>query len=268
MPLQILIVGQTDRTEALPLRDWMFQTWQTANVSQYATLRQALGELAAGSWIPDLIVVVQSWPDEQTSAEIDQLSRFAPLARSVVCYGSWCESDGRTRDLWPLAVRISLRSAASRLAREWRLLCGDDVSSFPMSASREESFAVDHPGLRRGKAPVSVVVKSPDPEYRRYLSEFLVSAGHNVLSKEGLKHGSQPCVVLFDVDPWDDRRRMELQDQCSGDVILGIISLPCPELTANLIELGMIEVLPKLGDQQRILNAIERSTFRISTQTK
>ena len=264
MPLQILIVGQTDRAEALPLRDWMLQTWQAADVSQYVTLQQALGDLAAGSWIPDLIIVVQSWPDEQTPTEIDQLSRFAPLARSVVCYGSWCESDGRTRDLWPLAVRISLRSAASRLAREWRLLCGDDVPSFPMSASREESFAVDHPGLRRGMALVSVVIKSPDPEYRRYLTEFLVGAGHNVLSEQGSMHGSQPCVVLFDVDPWDDRRRMELQDQCSGDVILGIMSLPCPDVTAKLIELGLIDVLPKLGDQQRILNAIELSTFHIS----
>ncbi len=265
MALQILIVGQTDRAEAMPLRDWMLRAWQSADIRRHATLQQALVDLGVGPWIPDLIVVVQSWPDEQTQQEIDQLSRCAPLARLVVCYGSWCESDGRTRNLWPLAVRVPMRSAASRLAGEWRLLCGDQVSSFPMSASREERFAVDHPGLRSGAAAVSVVVISSDPEYRRYLTELLVGAGHKVLSDDHWMHDLQPCVVVFDVDPWNDQQRTELSDRSSHDVILAMMSRPNPEITAELIELGVVDVVPKLGDQQNILNAVECTAVRVST---
>ena len=266
MPLQLLIVGHTDRAEASPLADWMSHALQPANVARHASLGEALDQLAGGDWIPDLIVVVQSWPDEVTRQEIDRLSRFAPLARWVVCCGSWCESDGRTRDLWPLAVRVPLRSAMSRLQHEWRLLCGENVASLPMSASREETFAIDHPEPGGGVAArsLSVIVCSPDPEYRRYLHELLVQAGHTVDCEVGAKRdrvdaNSPPRVFLLDVDPWSEQQRadvLELSDRFPNDRIVGLMSLPSPEATAELMELGVVDVLPKLGDQQRIVDTI------------
>ena len=268
MPLKLLIMGQSDRAEALPLVEWMSHALQPANVARHASLGEALDQLAAGDWIPDLIVVVQSWPDEVTRREIDRLSRFAPLARWVVCCGSWCESDGRTRDLWPLAVRVPLRSAMSRLQHEWRLLCGENVSPLPMSASREETFAIDHPEPGGGVAADSlcVIVRSPDPEYRRYLQELLVHAGHAAdcevsAKRDRVDANSPPRVFLLDVDPWSEQRRadvLEFSKRFPNDRIVGLMSLPSPEATAELIKLGLVDVLPKLGDQQRIVNAIAR----------
>ena len=266
MPLQLLIVGQTDRAEALPLAEWMSHALQPANVERHAGLDAALEQLAAGDLIPDLIVVVQSWPDEVTRQEIDRLSRFAPLARWVVCCGAWCESDGRTRDLWPLAVRVPLRSAMSRLQHEWRLLCGENVAPLPMSASREETFAIDHPepggGVAAGSLPV--IVRSPDPEYRRYLQELLVRAGYVVECEVGTNEdradaGSPLRICLLDLDPWNEQRQAdvrELRNRFPNDRIVGLMSLPSPEATAELMELGVVDVLPKLGDQQRIIDTI------------
>ena len=200
MPLQLLITGDVDHGEAEPLRGWITQSRRSADVKQFRSLVDALPWLESSTWIPDLVVIVQSWPDEYTRDDVERLGRAAPLARWLVSYGAWCESDGRTRDLWPLAVRVPVCSAAARLDAEWRLLCDQGGPALPMSASREESFAVDHPPLARSVSPGSVAVSSPDPAYRRYLLELLTAAGHRVepdvapsVHAAGNKHGNSPC---------------------------------------------------------------------------
>jgi hypothetical protein len=284
MPLQLLIVGRTERAEALPLAEWMSRALQPADVRQYAELGGALEQLAAGSWIPDMVAVVQCWPDEMTRHEIDGLFRFAPLARCVVCYGSWCESDGRNRDLWPPAVRIPMRSAMSRLHHEWRLLCGETVAPLPMSASRDETFGIDHPELDGGlmPSPASVMINSPDPAYQRYLCELLARAGHSPINmahaplhsgRAPLPDGvpietptaanPAPSALLLDLDPWDEQRCevvRRLRLRFPDTAIIGLMSLPTPEAMdeATLKEFGIVEVLPKLGHQQRILDAVAR----------
>lgn len=255
--LQLLIVGHTERAEASPLADWMTQHLRPAETKAFASLAQALLQLRSKAWNPDLVVIVQNWSDEHSRDEIDQLSRLAPLARWVVCYGSWCESDGRTRDLWPLAVRVPLRSAESRLAHEWRLLNGDAVVPLPMSASREETFGVDHAKLFSVERPVVVAVNSPDVEYQRYLVELLSRMGHSVVLPS--EEFESPDVWLLDLDPWDQERRSSVQQICAREPkanMVGLMNLPAPELTRELLEMGMIDVLPKLGSQQRLLDAI------------
>lgn len=273
MALKLLIVGRTNRAEAQPLADWIAHALQPADGRQFVDMHEALASLSATVWIPDLIVVLQSHPDEYTGSEIDQFHQFAPLARWVVCCGSWCESEGRTRNLWPLALRVPLRSAASRIQREWQLLCGDNLRPLPMSASREECFDVDHPsGTVQSPTvpfgtmpfePVDVVVSSPDIEYRRYLLELLTCSGHRVATEPNQNDASNDValatVVAFDVDPWGERRQAELQDllrRFPGCSIVGLMNLPSPDEIAELIELGVASVLPKLGDQQRILHGI------------
>ena len=111
MPVSLLIVSQTERVEAGPLAEWLRAKLASAATREFRDLTTALREIAADSWIPDLVVVMQSWPDEFSARDVDHLFAFAPLARFVVCYGDWCESDGRNRAVWPLAVRIPMRSA-------------------------------------------------------------------------------------------------------------------------------------------------------------
>lgn len=260
MSISLLIVGQVKRAEAKPLAEWLATALQPADTKHFTDLTTALSETWRTNWIPDLIVIVQSWPDEFSPSEIASLFAFAPLARVVVAYGAWCESDGRNRHLWPLAVRVPLRSAAARIEREWRLLHEErGLELLPLSASREEVFAADHPPLAKTSLPETVLVASPDPAYRRYLNDLLVSAGHIICPIDEQTSGSQPTVVLFDADPWNEAQADQLRSLCRRHPTastIALMSLPLPEHGVTIVGLGASAVLPKLGDQSNILDAM------------
>jgi hypothetical protein len=95
-------------------------------------------------WYPDLVVVCQHWPDEFTERDVRRLLTLSPLARLSCCYGPWCQSDGRSRDIWPLATRVPVESAAGRIARELEVLAGLR-RPLPLTASRDEVFLFDTP---------------------------------------------------------------------------------------------------------------------------
>jgi len=65
----------------------------------------------------ELAVVCQSWPDQFPRREILQLLEWLPMTRLICCQGAWCEADGRTRDLWPLATRLPLDETLLELER-------------------------------------------------------------------------------------------------------------------------------------------------------
>ncbi len=270
MSPQLMVTGDLARAEAAELQAWILQAIPQDNWQHFHTLADGLRILEKAIWIPDVVVFIQSWPDEYSRQEIDHLGRLAPLARWLVGYGSWCESDGRTRDIWPLAVRVPLRSAVTRLQREWQGLC--EPSDFPllMSASREETFAADHPFIEP-QAPAShVIVCSPDGEYRRYLVELLLLNGQAATTGEqyGASPSSaciliqEPPVILFDLDPWGEERRSALRDVQAVHLharILGLMNLTSPEEIAQLREIGVDVIFPKLGDQQRILEQLQEN---------
>ena len=260
MHISLLTIGQTDRAESQPLAEWLAASLHPADTKHFRDLTAALEETSRTNWIPDLIVIVQSWPDEFSPSEVASLFAFAPLARVVVAYGAWCESDGRNRHLWPLAVRVSLSGASARFEREWRLLNEQSgLEPLPLSASREEVFAADHPPLAKTSSPQTVLVVSPDSAYRRYLNELLASAGHAVCSADAPTPDSQPTAILFDADPWDEARadqlRSFLQRHPTANTI-ALTGLPHPNHEATIIGLGATTVLPKLGDQSTILKAV------------
>lgn len=89
---------------------------------------------------PDLAIILQHWPDEFTAEEIrTALSRW-PLTRWLCCHGPWCASDGRTRQIWPPALRVTTDDLESRLAGELRTLRGE-LSPLPATAALDEVFA-------------------------------------------------------------------------------------------------------------------------------
>src|SRR6266478_2313160 len=89
--------------------------------------------LAGGEgWHPDLIVVLQSWSDQFSESDVHDLIAHCPLARIVCCFGPWCDSDGRTRSIWPLAVRVPVAAASTRLERELALLQHHQSASRPL----------------------------------------------------------------------------------------------------------------------------------------
>lgn len=93
---------------------------------------------------PDLVVALQSWPEEFPRVVIERaIARFS-LARWICCYGPWCASDGRSRAIWPNGARTAAAWAASRIARELAVIRGD-LPPLPLTAARDEVFAFDLP---------------------------------------------------------------------------------------------------------------------------
>lgn len=137
--IQLLVVGDWQRDEMRPIRDWI------GSRGSLATVRPLLQLPASGSVDPpDLVIVCQSWPDEFSPSEVSNALGRWPLAQWVVCYGAWCESDGRTRSIWPISVRVPVSEAIRRLDRVWRIVTQRDGEPLPLTASRDETFAFDH----------------------------------------------------------------------------------------------------------------------------
>lgn len=91
---------------------------------------------------PDLVIALQSWPDEFSRAAVEEAIARFPLARFVCCYGAWCASDGRTRAIWPPGARVPVETAPARIARELAVIRGE-LPPLPLTASRDELFAFD-----------------------------------------------------------------------------------------------------------------------------
>ena len=140
---QILVVGDTERAEFAPIRDWL----QLVE-SDSRTTRRA--RLVADALEPDLVIVCQSWPDEFSATEVTSALGRWPLSLWVVCYGAWCASDGRTRTIWPLSVRVPADESRSRLDHLWRILREQRESPLPLTASRDESLEFDVTGRATG----------------------------------------------------------------------------------------------------------------------
>jgi hypothetical protein len=134
----ILLVGDVQRSEMSPIRDWIDSRNSRATVRQVERFSIELRDP------PDLVVVCQSWPDEFSVAEVSAVLGRWPLALWVVCYGTWCNSDGRTRTIWPIGVRVPVTEAASRLNHVWQILTEQRGEPLPITASRDEAFAFDH----------------------------------------------------------------------------------------------------------------------------
>ena len=239
----ILVVGRTDRDEFQPLLGWLTDRVCRGHRCVMAGDLSTVRAQFSHDEFPDLIVVLQSFPDEFTQQDVQNLFAFAPLARVVVSYGAWCESDGRNHAIWPLSVRIPVWSAESRILREWQLIQtpGEQVP-LPWSASREEIFAADHPWLTLGGDPQKVLLDSPDPSFRQYLVERLTANGHQVVQ-------DQPTVTMFDADPWGTARAAalsELRLKHPQAEIVALANLVQPPLIADLSRYGVRKVLPKL----------------------
>ncbi len=134
----ILVVGDWQRSEMSLVRDWICSLESRACVRQLNHLPDGLIEP------PDLVVVCQSWPDEFPADEVSAALGRWPLALWVCCYGAWCDSDGRTRSIWPISVRASVREAHARLNHVWNILTEQRGEPLPLTASRDEAFAFDH----------------------------------------------------------------------------------------------------------------------------
>ncbi len=209
--IDLQALAQDPRLQVTCREDWY------AFVAEQAAAVQLPGEQ---EWeeSPELILVAQTWSEAQSAAEIQRLQDRFPLARMVCVYGPLCESDGRTRQAWPGALRVPKRKLGWRLEQEIRVLRGESAP-LPWTATREEIVRYELRALAEweGKQLVSEIPKLPEaclihsPD--RAWSETVVALlpPHRVadLQQTARMHElhrllmvpHEPWLLLLDIDP-------------------------------------------------------------------
>ncbi len=109
-------------------------------VAEFQSLSAALSAGLGQTSAADFVVVLQSYSDEYAPDQINDFIGRLLFARIVVCYGPWCRADGRSHELWPVAFRIPVASAAALIELEFVGFQTEAQPLFPMSAG-EEVFA-------------------------------------------------------------------------------------------------------------------------------
>ena len=182
---RVIAIGHAQRREfrdlSLQLRAQSAAGWD----GQFPTIAEALATQLTST--AELIVVWQSQPDEYARADVQQLLGAAPLASVVCVYGPWCESDGRTRSVWPASFRVPAWQADRRFVEELeRFRAGQP--RLPWTAAREdvwlrdlESTSVTSAKSPRLLADWRFVVTSPDHVYEQLLWDLLQETSGKIL---------------------------------------------------------------------------------------
>lgn len=103
----------------------------------------AFSELPEEALCPDLVLALEHWPDEYSADEVTQLLHRFPLARIVCCYGPWSASGGRSRQIWPPALRVPLAETPARLDAELAVILGERAP-LERTAGLDELFNFEH----------------------------------------------------------------------------------------------------------------------------
>ncbi len=183
-------------------------------IRSYSDLSFFLGESPA-SEEPELIILFQSFSDQFCPAEIDRLFKKYPLSRFLAAYGPLCESDGRTRNLWPQSIRVPFWRLDQRIDREIEVLTGK-AAALPLTATREEAVHFEYQPLTdpstNTECQSQAIVFSPDAIWAEMISDAWEAACQSqclcihTLGDLGsyLRAGKEyKGQIIFDIDPFN-----------------------------------------------------------------
>lgn len=241
----VLLIGDVGSPSFEPVRH---QT-PTANGRCVANLQAAQELLDSEGWSPDLVVVWQAVPDEYPQSRVAQFIGQLPLARWVVVFGPWCESIGRTEQLWPVAWTVPLRHAATRIHTEL-LNAERGTPPAPATMSRDESFAAHH-RQPEGRPQMSTAsISGDDREYCLFLNEALRLLGLEVIDTQQ----AELQIVHVTVPGAGTTESIRERRRQSPDARLVVVSeLITPQVEQQLIDAGADATFTQL----RFVNELE-----------
>ena len=250
----VLLLGDLSPADLSPVEQAV-RSLVPAEHLRTAVSAQEVEKIISDGWMPDVVVIGQNWSDEFPASDIQQLLSHFPLARWYCCFGPWCDSDGRSRDLWPLAIRIRAADAPARLRRD--LTNSGQRSPLPWTASRSEIFEeFVQGGLPSGLRSLRVAVSSPDRAWRDLWLCALRRAGCQILSTDEIVRAQ---VVLWDADPWGESRAAELSSlhgKLPQVKVLAAVGWYSDDLASDLRRHGATAVVCKLSSISDILQTI------------
>ncbi|MDA1232517.1 MAG: hypothetical protein O2856_17220 [Planctomycetota bacterium] len=170
----VVIIGRVDDSVFCDQLQSLRRNDQLRIVAEYPTLSAGLQAGLGQSVSADFVIVLQSYSDEFTQHQINELIGRLLFSRIVCCYGPWCTADGRSHNLWPVAFRVPAASAPTMIDRELTDFFIGTQSLLPMSAG-EEVFAHRSvfPELTANPTPRRAIVISDDSAYRKTVAGIL-----------------------------------------------------------------------------------------------
>ena len=252
---KVLLIGESRSPHCRCLLESLSQ----CDVSSGRTIREVI-EFERESQ-PDLIVIYQGVPDEYPHDEVQRLIATWPLTPCVVCFGPWCESIGRTEQVWPVGWCVSLKSSGERIRRE---LNRASVGFWPLppTASRDEAFGqqttdsleqlASLPALRVHIAgddrhlaafaadllsAVGLAVNAPgDPDVLLILATVPDSARCDETRQRIARYAPEPVVIVAS-DLSTERDAQQWHEACSARMISQVRLMD--DLTGELVHLRM-----------------------------
>ncbi|MES2791237.1 MAG: hypothetical protein V4719_16600 [Planctomycetota bacterium] len=229
-----------------------------------------LAELSRRQEFPDFIVVVQTWSDEFRFEDVLQLPGFGLLTRVLCCFGPWCVSDGRSRQDWPLALRVPVEHFETALRSEWQQLTAPQQAEppLPWTAGRDEIFLQRQSDIAPqspASARCTIQIVSPDRKLAEAWSELVREAGFSISPAETLGQ-----VALWDVDPFNPdlfQRWSEIQQQSPTTKIIALLGFSTPDVVSTLRDHGAAAVVSKLLPLAALLDVIQQRARLGSTSS-
>jgi hypothetical protein len=246
--LSILVIGDTHRAE---FRETVDDLSRHGSVATVHSLADADLLLADQRQVVDLVVVLQAYPGEVSSSDIDRIRRQTPLARIVGLLGSWCEGEMRSGTPWPAVLRVYWYQWPARCAAELGRICCDQAApwSLPVTATEEERLLVE----AESRLPTGsglVAVDSPSFEMADWLSAACRRQGFATVRLDGrhsprVEGAAAALLDMADSGPADFDSLRRLVAKVKPAPVLPLVHFPRTQDLRRARECGAHTVLSK-----------------------
>lgn len=181
--LSCAVCGMAADPSLKSLQDWLRGNPDLQIMGEYRQIRDFIQSMDHTGVIPQVTIVLQSYSDQYSSAEVSDLIGRLLFQRVFCCYGAWCVADGRTHEVWPVSCRMSVTDAPELIGDEIQAALSGEPALLPLAAA-EEVFAHRvrlESAYRRLISRPSVLIVSDDLSLRMTLCALLQSRGHSVI---------------------------------------------------------------------------------------
>lgn len=214
-----------------------------AEIRHHSQLETALRWTVQERWIPELVLLASGHSYAWSEQEFVDLWNALPLSRWIVVNDGWSRSAFRHLSWLPSICCIPRERFSIRLRQELSVLRGRTVAQ-PLTASLEETFQRDAElpsgislkGLRVG-------VFTADRDLRGWLRILFEQFEATNVPLE-----QKPSAVIWDLDPWNDDRKTQLEIYRRRDpdcLILGLRNTVHELSTLDAEQQGVDHLLPK-----------------------
>ncbi len=212
---------------------------------EFRQIAAAEEQISNGECVPNAVLVYQGFPDEYRRSDVERLIGLVPLARWIVCFSAWCESQGRTEQLWPHGWCVPAKDVFPRIA-QLRNEFVSDAPLLPATASRDEAFGRVAARFAQAKAVRSsrFLVRGDDRAFVELARDMLQEFGHK--SVETVADAELLVLVIAIPQPSSFEEIDSLRRDLPDLEIMVVTDLATPGEIDRLRAVGVTEVVSTL----------------------